>query len=176
MPARKIPLDVEALTKMYVDKRMTIRAIAAAFDCRSGSSVLRTLRQLGITRPERKPAECKMSQLREMQALYGRGHSTKEIAKRYGFSESYVGVLLRESGMLMRRSGRTSVSVVCKIPNCTELVQMVKQHGVYTGTMCVNHRRQYDADRARASYRKQHNLTPDKFRHTKWQRGETPCD
>jgi hypothetical protein len=173
MPARKIPLDPEMLTDLYVKKRLPIRVIGRTFGAAGGgtSSVLRTLRQLGITRPEPKPSECKMSQLRELQALYARGQTMKEAGKRFGFSASYVSKLLRESGTLTRRAGRPN-SVVCKIPGCINLVQLITQHGVLTGTMCRLHRLQYQAERARISWRRKRNLTPDQFRNSKWQHGQ----
>ena len=173
MPARKIPLDADLLTELYVKKRLPIRAIGSMFGAASGapSSVLRTLRQLGISRPERKISECKMSQLRELQALYARGKTMKEAGKCFGFSASYVSKLLRESGMLIRRGGRQN-SVVCKIPGCISLVQLIRQHGVSTGTMCALHRKQYCAERARLSWRRKRNLSSDKFRNSKWQKGQ----
>lgn len=167
MPARRVPLDYELFHRMYVVERMTIRAISAHFGNPGARSILNTVKKLGLSRPEKIRSNRRPGDPNEVVRLYREGLTCAAIAMRYPCSTAYIRKLLVRHGEPMRHAGRMR-RLHCRVKGCSEPVHLVKQHGVMTGTMCLPHRREYYALRAKISWRRKHNVRSNSYRRRKY--------
>jgi DNA-binding Lrp family transcriptional regulator len=153
MPARKIELDEPLIHRLYIVERLPLREIAKRLGCKGSAPVIYTLRKLGLQRPEKWHRSKRLVESEVVEG-YRNGLSCSKIAVLFDVSQSCVRDVLKRRGIALRKS---RIRACCKMPGCKLPPHLVWQHGVMTGTMCLAHRREYYAMRAKVWYRAKYN-------------------